>query len=49
MYELWPVVVGLKRWAAKYMNSKVNIVTDNMQVLAMINTGRSKIGYVWNG
>ena len=42
VYELWPVVVGLKRWAAKYMNSKVNIVTDNMQVLAMINTGWSK-------
>ena len=42
VYELWPVLVGLKRWNAMYSNSKINIVTDNMQVLAMINTGRSK-------
>ena len=42
VYELWPVVVGLKRWGHAYANSMVNIVTDNMQVLAMVNTGRSK-------
>ena len=42
VYELWPVLVGLKRWAHLYVNSEVNIVTDNMQVLAMVNTGRSK-------
>ena len=42
VYELWPVLVGLKRWAHLYVNSKVHIVTDNMQVLAMVNTGRSK-------
>ena len=41
VYELWPVVVGLKRWSSFYINKKVNIITDNMQVLAMINTGRS--------
>ena len=42
VYELWPVVIGLRRWAKDYSNSKVHIITDNMQVLAMINTGRSK-------
>ena len=39
--ELWPVVAGLHRWAPYYRNSRIHIVTDNMQVLAMINTGRS--------
>ena len=42
VYELWPVLVGLKRWAHLYKNTRVNAVTDNMQVLAMLNTGRSK-------
>ena len=42
VYELWPVIVGLQRWVHKYTNCKVDVVTDNMQVLAMINTGRSK-------
>ena len=42
VYELWPVLVGLKRWCRFFPNSKLNVVTDNMQVLAMVNTGRSK-------
>ena len=42
VYELWPVLVGLRRWAYKYKNTRINVVTDNMQVLAMLNTGRSK-------
>ena len=33
---------GLQKWVAKYSNCKFNIVTDNMQVLAMVNTGLSK-------
>ena len=41
VYELWPVVAGIHRWAPLYRNSCIHIVTDNMQVLAMINTGRS--------
>ena len=41
VYELWPVVVGLKRWASHFTNSRMHVVTDNMQVLAMLNTGRS--------
>ena len=42
VYELWPVVQGIKRWGFSYSNGKIHIITDNMQVLAMINTGRSK-------
>ena len=39
--ELWPVVAALHSWAPSYRKSQVHIITDNMQVLAMINTGRS--------
>ena len=39
--ELWPVVAGLHRWAPLYKNCRLHVITDNMQVLAMINTGRS--------
>ena len=42
VYELWPVLVGLKRWGHLYKNTRVHAITDNMQVLAMLNTGRSK-------
>ena len=41
VYELWPVVVGLKRWASHFSNCRMHVITDNMQVLAMLNTGRS--------
>ena len=41
VYELWPLVVGLKRWGNFFKNSRLHFVTDNMQVLAMVNTGRS--------
>ena len=41
VYELWPVVVGIKRWAPFFRNTRLHVVTDNMQVLAMLNTGRS--------
>ena len=41
VYELWPVVAGLHRWAPAYKNSRLHVITDNMQVLAMLNTGRS--------
>ena len=39
VYELWPVLVRLKRWGNSYKNKKINIVTDNMQVLAMLAAG----------
>ena len=41
VYELWPVVAGIHRWAPLYRNTCLHVVTDNMQVLAMLNTGRS--------
>ena len=41
VYELWPMVVGVKRWAEIFRNTRIHVVTDNMQVLAMLNTGRS--------
>ena len=41
VYELWPVVQGVKRWAPFFRDSRMHIITDNMQVLAMLNTGRS--------
>ena len=39
--ELWPLVVGLRRWGQHFANSRLHFITDNMQVLAMINTSRS--------
>ena len=39
--ELWPVVLGLKRWGPLFRNCYVHVITDNMQVLAMLCTGRS--------
>ena len=49
VYELWPVVAGLHRWAPHYRNSCLHVITDNMQVLAMLNTGRScnKVRMTW--
>ena len=41
VYELWPLVVGLRRWGKHFANSKLHFITDNMQVLVMINTGHS--------
>ena len=41
VYELWPVLAGVKRWAPHFTNRRLHVITDNMQVLAMINTGRS--------
>ena len=47
--ELWPVVVGLRRWGIYFRNCYVHVITDNMQVLAMLLTGRSsnKICMTW--
>ena len=39
--ELWPVIIGIRRWGALFRNCYVHVVTDNMQVLAMLCTGRS--------
>ena len=39
--ELWPVVVGIKRWGPFFRNCYLHVITDNMQVLSMLCTGRS--------
>ena len=39
--ELWPVVVGLRRWGPYFRNCYLHVISDNMQVLAMLCTGRS--------
>ena len=41
IYELWPFVLALKHWGPFFKNPRLHLITDNMQVLAMINTGRS--------
>ena len=39
--ELWPIVVSAHRWGKCWYGKKVLFLTDNTQVLQMINTGRS--------
>lgn len=40
--ELWPVLCALRRWGAFMRNKKIVIRSDNSQVIAMLNTGRSR-------
>jgi hypothetical protein len=40
--ELWHILVGVRRWGACWANKTVVFVTDNTQVKATINSGRSK-------
>ena len=39
--ELWPVLVGCQRWGEAWRDSVVHVHTDNTQVQAVLNTGRS--------
>ena len=39
--ELWPVLVGCQRWGKEWKDSVVYVSTDNTQVQAVLNTGRS--------
>ena len=39
--ELWPVLQSAIRWGPSWKGSKIRIYTDNTQVMAMVNTGRS--------
>ena len=39
--ELWPVLVAAQRWGSQWSGMKVRVMTDNTQVLHMVNTGRS--------
>ena len=47
--ELWPIVVGVRRWGAGWRDRSVVFVTDNTQVMAGLNSGRSrnKISMAW--
>lgn len=40
--ELWPIVCALQRWGILMKDSEVECVSDNMQVIYMLKTGRSK-------
>ena len=39
--ELWPIVVGLKRWCKLFRNTSLSVVTDNTQVMYMLINGGS--------
>ena len=40
--ELWPILQGVRRWSNGWEDTPVIFVTDNTQVQAALNTGRSK-------
>ena len=40
--ELWPIVVGLKRWSHKLRNKTLTLFTDNTQVMYMLINGSSR-------
>ena len=39
--ELWPILVGIKRWASVLRDKRVVVYTDNTQVLFMMLNGKS--------
>ena len=39
--EMWPVVVGIHKWGQRWKNQSLLVITDNTQVQAALNTGRS--------
>ena len=40
--EMWPILVSVRRWGKLWMNRTVIFVTNNTQVMAALNSGRSK-------
>ena len=40
--ELWPILAGVRRWGERWTDQTVVFVTDKMQVIAALNSGRSK-------
>ena len=40
--ELWPIVMAIDRWKESWRDQTIIFVTDNTQVMAALNTGRSK-------
>ena len=41
VYELYAILVSLRRWGHALRDTQIQVVTDNNQALFMINTGRS--------
>ena len=41
VFKLWPIVLGLKRWADVLSNKSVLVFIDNTQVLYMLSSGKS--------
>lgn len=39
--ELYPVLMALKRWGGEWRDTRIECVTDNTQVVAALNTGKS--------
>ena len=39
--EMWPILQGVRRWGSSWGECNVVCITDNTQVLAAINSGRS--------
>ena len=39
--ELWPIVVGLKRWVNLFRDKQIHVFTDNTQVMFMLMNGCS--------
>ena len=39
--ELWPILLGIKRWGEKLRNKSVLTFTDNTQVMYMLTNGKS--------
>ena len=40
--EMWPILEGVRRWSKNWSDTPVVFVTDNTQVQAALNSGRSK-------
>ena len=40
--ELWPILQAVRKWGSTWSNQRVIFVTDNTQVMAALNSGRSK-------
>ena len=39
--ELWPILIGLRRWAVLLRDKSIMVFTDNTQVLHMLLNGKS--------
>lgn len=47
--ELWPVLVGLKRWGRLFEGRSVQVLVDNTQVMHLLKMVLVQIPHVWPG